>query len=73
MEGTKGTVKQEMVLGIGGMRMLEALNFKISKYHMNEGQSSFLTLELMKKNGMDADRTKDLCIFTNSYASRSGL
>ena len=57
-------LKQEMVLGIGGMRMLEALNFKISKYHMNEGHSSFLTLELMKKNGMDADKTRDLCIFT---------
>ena len=57
-------LKQEMVLGIGGMRMLEALSFKISKYHMNEGHSSFLTLELLKKNGMDADRTRDLCIFT---------
>ena len=30
-------LKQEIVLGMGGMRMLEALSFKISKYHMNEG------------------------------------
>ena len=57
-------LKQEMVLGIGGMRMLEALSFKISKYHMNEGHSGFLTLELLKKNSMNADRTRDLCIFT---------
>ena len=65
MEGTiRYRLKQEMVLGIGGIRMLEALKFKIGKYHMNEGHSSLLTLELLKKNGMDADKTRDLCIFT---------
>lgn len=57
-------LKQEMVLGIGGVRMLNALKFKINKYHMNEGHSGLLTLELLKKNDMNADRTKDLCIFT---------
>ncbi len=57
-------LKQEMVLGIGGMRMLEALSLKISKYHMNEGHSGLLTLELLKKNDMNADKTRDLCIFT---------
>jgi starch phosphorylase len=57
-------LKQEIVLGIGGVRMLESLNFKICKYHMNEGHSSLLTLELLKKNGMDVDRTRDLCVFT---------
>lgn len=57
-------LKQEMVLGIGGVRMLNALKFNINKYHMNEGHSSLLTLELLKENGMDADRTRDLCIFT---------
>jgi len=53
-----------MVLGIGGVRMLNALTFKINKYHMNEGHSGLLTLELLKKNDMNADRTRDLCIFT---------
>jgi len=53
-----------MVLGIGGVRMLEILNFKVRKYHMNEGHSSLLTLELLKRNGMNAGRTRDLCIFT---------
>jgi len=57
-------LKQEMVLGIGGFRMLNELKFKIDKYHMNEGHSGLLTLELLKKNDMNADRTKDLCIFT---------
>ncbi len=57
-------LKQEMVLGIGGVRMLETLGFSIRKYHMNEGHSSLLTLELLRKNGMDIDRVRELCIFT---------
>jgi glycogen phosphorylase len=39
---------QEVILGIGGVRMLEALGFKkIQRYHMNEGHASLLTLELL--------------------------
>ena len=57
-------LKQEIVLGIGGVRMLEALNFNVAKYHMNEGHSSLLTLELLRKNNMDPDRVKNLCVFT---------
>jgi len=57
-------LKQEIVLGIGGVRMLEALNFNVAKYHMNEGHSSLLTLELLRKNNMDSDKVKNLCIFT---------
>jgi len=57
-------LKQEIVLGIGGVRMLEALNFNIAKYHMNEGHSSLLTLELLRRNNMDSDRVKNICIFT---------
>ncbi|RJS84243.1 alpha-glucan family phosphorylase [Candidatus Bathyarchaeota archaeon] len=57
-------LKQEIVLGIGGVRMLEALNIKVAKYHMNEGHSSLLTLELLRKNGMNQDEVKNLCIFT---------
>jgi starch phosphorylase len=57
-------LKQEIVLGIGGIRALEALNINVKKYHMNEGHSSLLTLELLKKNEMDADRVKNLCVFT---------
>ncbi len=43
-------LKQEIVLGIGGVRILDALNINIKKYHMNEGHSSLLTLELLKRN-----------------------
>jgi starch phosphorylase len=59
-------LKQEIVLGIGGVKMLKALsdNFNIKKYHMNEGHSSLLTLELLKDNEMNTDRVKNLCVFT---------
>ncbi|HIJ08914.1 TPA: alpha-glucan family phosphorylase [Candidatus Bathyarchaeota archaeon] len=57
-------LKQEIVLGIGGQRILEALNINVKKYHMNEGHSSLLTLELLRKNNLDTDRVKNLCVFT---------
>jgi starch phosphorylase len=40
-------LKQEIVLGVGGVRLLRALGFRIRHYHMNEGHSAFLTLELL--------------------------
>ncbi len=56
--------KQEIVLGIGGTRLLDALGYTVRKYHMNEGHSSLLTLELLQKNEMNADQVKNLCVFT---------
>jgi starch phosphorylase len=40
---------QEIVLGIGGARMLRALGFTIREYHMNEGHSALLPLELLRE------------------------
>ena len=41
---------QEMVLGIGGVRMLREMNYKhLETFHMNEGHAAFLTLELLKE------------------------
>lgn len=69
-------LKQEIVLGIGGVRMLHALGFHIKKYHMNEGHASLLTLELllMHKRDIesvwderwiwDVDTVRELCVFT---------
>jgi starch phosphorylase len=57
-------LKQEIVLGIGGIKILKALNINVKKYHMNEGHSSLLTLELLKRNEMNADKVKNLCVFT---------
>lgn len=41
-------IKQEIVLGMGGVNLLKTLGFNPSIYHMNEGHSSFLLLEVMK-------------------------
>ena len=38
-------IQQEILLGIGGMRALEALGLKPTVFHMNEGHSAFLSLE----------------------------
>jgi len=65
-------LKQEIVLGIGGARMLEGLGFSIRKYHMNEGHSSLLTLELLQRYGMDIDRVRELCIFTTHTPVEAG-
>lgn len=42
-------LSQEIVLGIGGARMLGALGFTIREYHMNEGHSALLALELLRE------------------------
>ena len=41
-------IRQEMVLGLAGVEALKQLGYKPTVYHMNEGHSSFLTLELTK-------------------------
>jgi starch phosphorylase len=50
-------MRQEMVLGIGGIRALNALGIEPEVFHMNEGHSAFLGLErircLVKERGLD--------------------
>jgi len=65
-------LKQEIVLGIGGARLLEALGFSIRKYHMNEGHSSLLTLELLRRYELDVDRVREMCIFTTHTPVEAG-
>ncbi|WP_297835332.1 alpha-glucan family phosphorylase, partial [Thermomonas sp.] len=66
---------QEIVLGIGGVRMLRALGYdSIRRFHMNEGHAALLVLELgfeeMKRRGLDevtrevAVAVKPMCVFT---------
>jgi len=64
---------QELVLGIGGVRMLRALGFRqVASYHMNEGHSALLALELFVKEiegssnhrEQALDRVKRKCVFT---------
>ena len=42
-------IRQEMVLGIGGVKVLQELGITPKVYHMNEGHSSFLVLEAIKQ------------------------
>ena len=66
---------QEVILGIGGVRMLRALGYEnIKRFHMNEGHASLLALELLNeqagKTGREPTRPEDIeavreqCIFT---------
>ena len=65
-------IKQEAILGIGGVRMLEALGLNIDTYHMNEGHSAFLTLELLSKRNYDAEKVKESCVFTTHTPVAAG-
>jgi starch phosphorylase len=77
-------IKQEMVLGIGGVRMLNKLGFQIKKYHMNEGHAAFLTLELLHEYKKDIEEVwdetyiwdyeavRDLCVFTTHTPVEAG-
>ena len=66
---------QELILGVGGVRVLEALGHDaIRRFHMNEGHSALLTLELLRQEAKQAGRTyvagadiqtvREKCIFT---------
>lgn len=69
-------LKQEIVLGVGGVRLLHALGFRISHYHMNEGHSALLGVELLRRHAYlpedlqpgearyDIPRVRELCRFT---------
>ena len=69
-------LKQEIVLGVGGVRLLQALGFKIRQYHMNEGHSALLGLELLRRHAYSPEdlqpgesryavpRVRELCRFT---------
>ena len=42
-------LKQEVILGIGGTRLLRDLGLPIEKFHMNEGHAALLVLELLRR------------------------
>ncbi len=66
-------VKQEVVLGIGGVRMLRALGIaEVGTYHMNEGHCAFLTLELLKERGFQDDAVRASCAFTTHTPVAAG-
>lgn len=77
-------IKQEVVLGVGGIAMLQALGFKLMGYHMNEGHSAFLTLALLRRyahssedlrpgeSPYDLPQVRELCTFTTHTPVEAG-
>jgi starch phosphorylase len=71
---TNYRLQQEIVLGMGGIRMANALGLHINVYHMNEGHAALLTLALLESqlgggplNGAtetDLEAVRRKCVFT---------
>lgn len=54
-------VAQEIVLGIGGVRALRKMGINPTVWHMNEGHSAFLVLELAREKVAEGTSFKDAC------------
>lgn len=77
-------LKQEIVLGIGGLRLLPALGFRIESYHLNEGHAALLALDLLRRYprpqdqvapgelAYDVSRVRSMCIFTTHTPVEAG-
>jgi len=77
-------LKQELLLGMGGIRLLGAIGFRTWHYHMNEGHSAFLTVELLRRtarperdlqagdSAYDIPRVRELCTFTTHTPVEAG-
>jgi starch phosphorylase len=63
---------QEVILGVGGVRALEALGHKIDVYHLNEGHAAFATLELLRRNGYDEAKVRSMVTFTTHTPIAAG-
>jgi len=71
---------QEMMLGIGGARLLQRLGADPGVYHLNEGHSAFLTLELARQLierervsfAEAAQRVRERCVFTTHTPVTAG-
>jgi glycogen phosphorylase len=73
-------IVQEMLLGIGGVRLLRKLGVSPHVFHLNEGHSAFLTLELAREIVQSKqqpfaaaiDRVKQQCAFTTHTPVAAG-
>ncbi|MEM2506468.1 MAG: alpha-glucan family phosphorylase, partial [Nitrososphaeria archaeon] len=50
----------------------EKLGIEPRKYHMNEGHSSFLAVELLRKHGLNVNKVRDMCVFTTHTPVEAG-
>ncbi|MBY0587239.1 alpha-glucan family phosphorylase [bacterium] len=73
-------VRQEMMLGIGGLRAIRAIGIEPTICHMNEGHSAFLALErtltTMERSGVDFESAREVvaagCVFTTHTPVEAG-
>jgi starch phosphorylase len=71
---TNYRLQQEIVLGMGGARMVSALGHRVNVYHMNEGHAALLTLALLEQQmgggplaaatETDLEQVRQKCVFT---------
>jgi starch phosphorylase len=71
---TNYRLQQEIVLGMGGVRMAHALGQNVNVYHMNEGHAALLTLALLERQmgggplaaptETDIELVRSKCVFT---------
>jgi len=74
-------IRQEIVLGIGGLRALYRLGLKPTVWHMNEGHSAFLAIErmrlLIEEQGLGFDEAFEACrsdsVFTTHTSVPAGI
>jgi starch phosphorylase len=68
-------IRQEIVLGIGGVRALDALGLRPTVFHMNEGHSAFLAVErirlLMSKEGLNFDEALEASRGNNVFTTHT--
>ena len=60
-------IGQEILLGIGGVRLLRKLGINPSSFHMNEGHSAFLTLELLREQLLTKKPLPDAQAFVRKH------
>ena len=68
-------IRQEICLGMGGVQLLRVLGYTPNVYHMNEGHSSFLTIELikdiMKENKISFDVARDIVSSMTAFTTHT--
>ena len=68
-------IRQEIVLGIGGVRALKALGISPRVFHMNDGHSAFLGLErirmLMAEQGVSFDEAREVISASNVFTTHT--
>jgi starch phosphorylase len=70
-------IRQEIVLGVGGLRVLRAVGLEPTVYHMNEGHSAFLALEririLIQEQGLTFDEALEASRNNNVFTTHTSV